>query len=82
MNDILNRAHRIVNDDAIDSDYIRTNIHACLAHILIVSVAICSLFIINVILLRDIRKTINKFINKQLRELSRWNIVLTINTLT
>ncbi|CAF1474305.1 unnamed protein product [Adineta steineri] len=34
MNDFLNRAYRIVTDDATDSDYEKTNIHACLVHVL------------------------------------------------
>jgi len=45
MEDFLNRAYRIVTDDGVDNDYKLTNIHACLAHVLIVSEIICSLFI-------------------------------------
>ena len=38
MKDVLNRAYRIVNDSADDTDLEKTNIHACLAHVLLVSV--------------------------------------------
>jgi len=45
LNDFLHRAYRIVTDDATDSDYEKTNIHACLAHVLKVSLVISILFI-------------------------------------
>ena len=38
MKDFLNRAYRIVNDSADDTDLEKINIHACLAHVLLVSV--------------------------------------------
>jgi hypothetical protein len=37
MNDFLTRSYRIVTGDGIDSDHHKTNIHACLAHVLLVS---------------------------------------------
>jgi len=37
MNDFLLRAYRIVTDTADESDYLKTNIHACLAHVLLVN---------------------------------------------
>jgi len=37
MKEFLQRAYRIVTDDAVDNDYELTNIHACLAHVLVVS---------------------------------------------
>lgn len=40
MKEFLHRAHRIVTNVAIDGDYDKTNIHACLAHVLVVSSAI------------------------------------------
>ena len=47
MNEFLQRAYRIVTNEAVDKDYELTNIHACLAHVLLVSKAIYSLFIYN-----------------------------------
>ncbi|CAF4396900.1 unnamed protein product, partial [Rotaria magnacalcarata] len=35
MKDFLHRAYRIVNDNADDTDLQKTNIHACLAHVLL-----------------------------------------------
>ncbi|CAF4730871.1 unnamed protein product, partial [Rotaria sp. Silwood2] len=35
MNDFLNRAYRIITSNATDSDLQKTNIHACLAHVLL-----------------------------------------------
>ncbi|CAF2908496.1 unnamed protein product [Rotaria sp. Silwood2] len=35
MNDFLNRAYRIITGNATDSDLQKTNIHACLAHVII-----------------------------------------------
>lgn len=41
MKEFLDRAYRIVTDDASGEDYEKTNIHACLAHVLIVSCSAC-----------------------------------------
>ena len=38
MNDFLNRAYRIVTDTAVGSDCEKTIIHACLSHVLLVSI--------------------------------------------
>jgi hypothetical protein len=45
MKDFLHRAYRIITDEALDNDYKLTNIHACLAHVLLVSKINHSLFI-------------------------------------
>jgi hypothetical protein len=37
MTQFLNRAYRIVTNQATDIDFTLTNIHACLAHVLLVS---------------------------------------------
>jgi hypothetical protein len=37
MSQFLNRAYRIVTNRAVDIDFKLTNIHACLAHVLLVS---------------------------------------------
>ena len=37
LKDFLHRAYRIVNDNANNNDLEMTNIHACLAHVLLVS---------------------------------------------
>ncbi|CAF4164381.1 unnamed protein product [Rotaria sp. Silwood2] len=65
LKDFLNRAYRIVNDNTNDDDLKMTNIHACLAHVLL-----------------DTRKTINKYIVEEFRELAMWSIALLINTST
>ncbi len=45
MKDFLNRAYRIITDNAINNDLEMVNIHACLAHVLVVSEIIYCLFI-------------------------------------
>ena len=40
MEDFYNRAYRIVTGDSTDSDHDKTNIHACLSHVLLVSAAV------------------------------------------
>ncbi|CAF4999893.1 unnamed protein product, partial [Rotaria sp. Silwood1] len=65
MQDFLDRSYRIVNGDATNEDLQLTNIHACMAHVLI-----------------DTRRTINKFIIKEYRELAIWSIALLINSCT
>ncbi|CAF4583183.1 unnamed protein product [Rotaria socialis] len=45
MNDFLNRAYRIVTDKCTDSDIEKTNIHACLAHVLLDSRKIINKFV-------------------------------------
>ncbi|CAF3777950.1 unnamed protein product [Rotaria sordida] len=57
------RSYRIVNGDATNDDLQLTNIHACMAHVLI-----------------DTRRTINRFIIKEYRELAIWSIALLINS--
>jgi hypothetical protein len=37
MGQFLNRAYRIVTDEATEIDFQLTNIHACLSHVLLVS---------------------------------------------
>ncbi|CAF1463253.1 unnamed protein product, partial [Rotaria sordida] len=65
MQDFLDRSYRIVNGDATNEDLKLTNIHACMAHVLI-----------------DTRRTINKFIIKEYREIAIWSIALLINSCT
>ncbi len=40
MNQFLDRSYRIVNGDATDEDLRLTNIHACMAHVLVVNLFI------------------------------------------
>ena len=81
MKEFLNRAYRIVNGNADDSDLQKTNIHACLAHVLVVSVFIIS-FLVAKFVSWDVRKTKNKNIDRQYGELAMWSVSLLINTST
>jgi len=40
MNDFLQRAYRIITGNNNDSDNQKTNIHACLSHVLLVSTVV------------------------------------------
>ncbi len=43
MHDFLNRSYRIVTNNASEADLMCTNVHACLAHIMLVSNCSCLL---------------------------------------
>ena len=44
----LARAYRIVNNQAIENDLFKTNIHACLSHFMLVSEALLVTYMLNV----------------------------------
>ncbi len=81
MKDFLNRAYRLVNDEASDHDHELTNIHACIGHVLVVSLFFFFTHLLH-FLTQDARKTINKFITEQYRELAMWSVALLINSCT
>ena len=48
MQDFLQRAYRIVTKNANETDLSYTNVHACLAHIMLVSNSLCSVYLFQV----------------------------------
>lgn len=83
MKDFLDRAYKIVTGTADDNDLKKTNIHACLSHVLLVSVRFYMLDLTACCFLsKDTRKTVNKYIPENFRDLAMWSISLLINTST
>jgi hypothetical protein len=82
MKDFLARAYRIVNGRSSNEDLNLTNIHACIAHVLIVSLCVVFNLMYLYFFTQDARRTINKFIIKDYRELAMWSVALLVNTCT
>jgi hypothetical protein len=57
MSQFLQRAYRIVTDEATELDYKLTNIHACLAHLSLVSTFLYWFPIIVIFLYRVVKKS-------------------------